>query len=381
MPTLPPWDDTCVTASNATITLGAYSAQPNRSLGPQDLTDHYRAILLPGARAEIGAVFAHADGNIDLRLWNEDCSAMLVESLSASDDELVSWTNSSNAPVEIVAEVFLASVPAAEVTYRFTTQGFFVTCDFEDIFEDNETCATAFPLAFAEEPTSDYLTIRPGDDDFFAITVPPMREQLIQVLNNGSVTNVDAELLDASCTTVLASSATTGWETLRASNSQPVPQTFHVRVYRADTLNQCSVYFLRRTTEPGVSYCTSAPSSAGAAANAYAGGSTSFAANDLALYTFPTPLNAFGMFLYSQGRQAVPLGNSLLCVGTTIQRGPVLSAFGDIFQWNVDYTRFAGSPIPFQSGGTYHFQAWFRDVNTGGFTFGLSDGYSVLLTP
>lgn len=374
-------DDTCGSAAPASVSAGTYTVLPNRSLGPGDLVDHYAIEVLPGQRAEFGAMFSHANGDIDMRLWNTGCTTVLTDSLSTTDDELVSWTNSSNAPQEVVVEVFLVNAPTQDVPYRFTLEGFFITCDFEDILEENDTCQSAMVLPFADPFAMDYLSIRPGDDDYFQITVPPVREQIVQVLENNPAADIDAQLLDGPCGAVITTSATQGWETLRLTNPGLTPRTFQIRVYRADSIDECSAYFLRRTTDPGLSYCTSAPNSTGVAAEVLAGGSASFASNDLTLVVYGLPFQAFGLFIYSEDQQAAPLGNGVLCVGPTIQRGPVIAALGDSLWWDVDYGQFTTSLVPFQAGRTYHFQAWFRDMPTGGFGFGLSDGYSVFLTP
>jgi hypothetical protein len=126
-----------------------------------------------------------------------------------------------------------------------------------------------------------------------------------------------------------------------------------------------------RILEPlGAPYCSPAvPNSTGLGARIAATGSATVAHQDLHLTAYQLPPKQFGYFLASetQGFVANPGGSQgNLCLGGTIgrfrqqvqQSGP-----GGVIAIPVDMTALPPPLTAVQSGETWNFQAWFRDVN------------------
>ena len=112
-------------------------------------------------------------------------------------------------------------------------------------------------------------------------------------------------------------------------------------------------------------------------------GSSSKAADDLVLMATYLPKNNIGIFLVGNGQQAVPLPfqAGLVCAGGAALRFPGANtgAYGTLHLTHP----FAFADAYFQPGGTYLFQAWYRDSAPNspcGTTSNLSNGYSVTLS-
>ena len=142
-------------------------------------------------------------------------------------------------------------------------------------------------------------------------------------------------------------------------------------------------YFALATEETiGTNYCMTNPNSSGGFAVIGATGSTLASANDVTLQASGMPAGQFGFFLNSQtpgfiGNPGTSQGN--LCLAGNIGRYN-----GDIFLSDAAGTSsltldLSMTPTPMgltaiMAGETWHFQAWFRDVNpvpTSNFTDGL----------
>lgn len=113
-------------------------------------------------------------------------------------------------------------------------------------------------------------------------------------------------------------------------------------------------------------------------------GSNSKAADDLVLMTAKLPKNNVGIFLVGTGQLVppIPFQAGLVCAGGTALRYPAANtgAYGTLHLTQP----FAFANAYFQPGGTYLFQAWYRDsapTSPCGTTSNLSNGYSVSLTP
>ena len=129
-------------------------------------------------------------------------------------------------------------------------------------------------------------------------------------------------------------------------------------------------------------FCVSTPNSSGGAAQISAGGSSSIGANDLMLFASPVPASVPGIFFYGTDVVQVPFGDGFRCVGTLGLRRlapAVMSTSSGVMGLAVDNQQSPQSPL-FFPGGTYAFQAWFRDTAAGGAGFNLSDGTGVLMT-
>ncbi len=135
----------------------------------------------------------------------------------------------------------------------------------------------------------------------------------------------------------------------------------------------------------GVSFCQTAPNSAGAGALMAASGSASVAANDLMLTAGPMAPNEPGIFFYGP-TALMPLmfGNGFRCVGggagTVVRVFPFSNggATGTLTA-TIDNTNPAHAQMV--AGAVLHFQAWFRDPAGGATGFNLSDGMTIVFGP
>jgi hypothetical protein len=131
--------------------------------------------------------------------------------------------------------------------------------------------------------------------------------------------------------------------------------------------------------------------STGSGARLSAAGTTSVSIDDLVLTATQVPPNMFGLMYRGGGTNNLPFGDGLRCVsagatglyrlnpptnagpGGTLTRGPGLVA---------QSSTLPGSGL-IVAGGTYYFQAWFRDSQGSpcGAGFNLSNGLQVNFTP
>lgn len=138
------------------------------------------------------------------------------------------------------------------------------------------------------------------------------------------------------------------------------------------------------TAEP---YCNpSVLNSSGAPATLTGSGSLTASDNDYLLTAESLPANQFGFFLCSQTAAVIgqPGGSiGVLCLGGSIGRvvgGQILNS-GPLGAFSID-ANIAALPIPTgpvaaQAGETWHFQAWFRDIENGQATSNFTDGWRV----
>lgn len=373
-------NDTCAVAQYITATPGAWHILINRIMTPLNVVDFYRTSVEPGVRVDFKAWFSPAEVDIDLRMWNPDCSVLLAESHGSTDEEEVTWLNTTGVTQEVRCEVYAVVPPSGTVLYNFGVHVDLEDCSVDDDWEPNDDCAHPHVIPFDYYESEPDRVVQQGDDDYYRITVPAYTAPRIFIGYDFAAGDVDAQLYDADCSTLLETSATNGSEHLTLDNFSPTPRTFVVRVYLADAA-PCNSYFFYLTSGAGHDYCTSAPNSSGHAAVMDSHGSASVSANDLELQARWVPTNTLGIFFYGPQAASVPFGNGTRCVGGAVVRSPVFAYFKGLLIWNVDYAQLAGTAFPVLPGATYNFQCWFRDPAAGGSNFDLSDGYRIAFTP
>ncbi|WP_145194320.1 hypothetical protein [Planctomycetes bacterium Poly30] len=128
-------------------------------------------------------------------------------------------------------------------------------------------------------------------------------------------------------------------------------------------------------TPIGDAHCESEETSLRERGFCSATGSTSAAANQLRLRAWQLPENTFGFFLTSRGAGMVPAAGGsagTLCLGGAIGRyvGPGQiknSGTARAFELDLDLAAMPqpNGAVPVVAGETWHFQAWFRDVEPG----------------
>jgi hypothetical protein len=141
-----------------------------------------------------------------------------------------------------------------------------------------------------------------------------------------------------------------------------------------------NVFKVRRysTCDDPVTYCSTAPNSAGSGALIGTVGSTSIAANDLVLTVSAAPSNTPGIFYYGTSQLSVPFGDGFRCAGGTLSRlSVVFTDAGGSTSYALDFTNPSSPVASLLSGDTRNFQFWFRDAPFGGVGYNLSDALSV----
>lgn len=373
---LPAFDDTCATAANGGFASGGSVFFLPRELSSGETVDFFRIAVNAGLRVEVGTLFSHAEANIDLRLWNADCSVLLGESTSLTNEEVTEWLNDTGISAEVVAEVFVAVAPTSNVQYRLRIGGSQELCNFDDEFEPNDDCAAAALL-----PTNRSLffplTLLPSDDDWLAYEVPPTTA--VQLFVNSGIQSGDtnAELWSADCSTLLMAVSTPGSDLLSHVNSASTPVLVKLRVFRSDTMPACSTYAVFATTRVGIRECSAVPNSTGFEALLFGAGSGNVTENALFVEASPVPMDQFGLYVYGPHAGSTPLGSGQLCIdGNGLVRGPISQALYMTLSMRVDLAAPAPGQPPVSAGTTLRFQAWFRDPGDPA-GFGLSDALRV----
>ncbi len=370
------FDDTCATAAPAGAATSGGVSFLTRSLDAGETTDYFRIQVNPGLRADIQALFDSTEANIDLRIWNADCSVLLAESATAGDPEATLWLNDTGASAEVVAQIFVAVAPTSSVTYRLRITATQELCDFDDEFEPNDTCATA---AVAPSNVGFFypLTLTPANDDWIRFTIQPTTSMQFNVIGSmGS--DVDLELWSADCNTLIDSAAA---GPVNVVNGQAQSMDVALRVFRVDSDPMCSTYSIILSGSIGIRECSSVPNTTGNPALIFGLVSSSVSDDAFFLEASTVPSNTVGLYVYGPDAGSTPLGNGLLCVGSNgLVRGPISTGQTLSIQMRVRTSMPAGGQPPIVPGMTLRFQAWFRDAAdpTG---FGLSDAIRVTFVP
>lgn len=123
--------------------------------------------------------------------------------------------------------------------------------------------------------------------------------------------------------------------------------------------------------------CPVAPNSTGQPALISATGSTSMADGNFVLRAGPVNQFQPGIFYYGPNQIQVPFGNGVRCVGGQVTRlPPVMESGGQLVYEASGQLVLLGAV-----GSTISVQAWYRDLQAGGFFFNLSDGGFVTIDP
>jgi len=144
----------------------------------------------------------------------------------------------------------------------------------------------------------------------------------------------------------------------------------------------CAGLALADGTHLGTNYCTSTPNSGGGAASIevfgpdYGGTGQVFLDDAVVISAFPLPPETVGLFLYATQPAQLPFGDGFLCVAGQVQRMPAHTSLAS----GLIYDSVTLGDLPGLTAGTWHFQAWFRDVAGGPAGFNLSDGIALTVS-
>ncbi|MEL6178232.1 MAG: pre-peptidase C-terminal domain-containing protein, partial [Myxococcota bacterium] len=204
---------------------------PSLAICPGD-SDWFTIRLSAGERLSVTATFAHADGDLDLVLYEPGGRVVLAESRSTTDNEEAS-TPPSTITGDFVIQIRGAS-PAVSNSYQLSvtiTEGEPSTC-VDDNFEPND--AAAEPEA-VEPGIQEGLTICPGNADWFSIALNAGDDIAI----NLGFTHADGDLelalyVPNSLAEPLAQSRTRSDDEVVGFSDVPVSGLYLVRVFGAD---------------------------------------------------------------------------------------------------------------------------------------------------
>ena len=146
-----------------------------------------------------------------------------------------------------------------------------------------------------------------------------------------------------------------------------------------------AAYLLEVCSGSSTNICVGAVNSRGLGAEMWAQGSTSVAANDLALAAIWCPYNQFGIFYYGAAQAHVTFGNGYRCVapgGAGLFRfSPVSTGILGVGTWSLDNTNPPQAAGQITADSTWYFQFWYRDPVAGGAYFNLSDALEITFCP
>ena len=385
-------NDSCATAAPVTSNqfyTGLLVKQENVDV------DFYRVTVGSNDALLVDVLFDTAEMDIDVFLFDSDCSVELDRSTTASDNERVEYFNCGGSPVDLILEVHgLDSGTNGDCGVYSLLLTSDVSCAVDDFREDNDTCGDAVLISEGITPN---LVVSECDADYYKILLDPGEALDVEVTFDGGAVDIDLAVFldDGTCdvTPVDGSFSTGNSEEVSVVNTTGVPRVYIVRVDVFSTSStpadrRCGSYALEykrgKSTEIGKNFCFAELNTSGQGAHIFGSGSVVVAANDFVLNCSFLPTDQFGIFSNSPTRIFVanPGGSD----GNICIAGPVVGRFNR----NVLNSGSAGfvslhvaldnfpQPSNFISvmpGDTYNFQYWTRDISPGGSNF--SDALSV----
>ncbi|MBN2496810.1 MAG: PPC domain-containing protein [Deltaproteobacteria bacterium] len=163
-----------VADQNASLT-GLVSAWPDH--------DWFEIFVFPGGLLSIDALFADAEGDIDLYLRDES-GVLLDSSTSISDDERVSWTADRTGPVFLDVDPYTQDM----------CNGYELHLAMDDALEDNDAPDAAVPVSSGQSWQG--LIVFVGDEDYYAIEVCAGAVLSFDATFSHALGDIDLELQD-----------------------------------------------------------------------------------------------------------------------------------------------------------------------------------------
>ncbi len=158
-------NDDC--ASSAPIAAGSLTNLFMSRTSP----DHY-SVQVP-ADTELALDLDTTSGSalVSLELFSDPACTLRVDDASGSNAS-VRWTNPTGSPATIYAKCAIEVQSVGNCAQYDLAVALLpnscITSFEEDLYEDNDTCATATPLFHGFDPS---LGLRNGDDDFYTVTL------------------------------------------------------------------------------------------------------------------------------------------------------------------------------------------------------------------
>ena len=161
--------------------------------------DWYVIDLLPGDTLTVDLTFAHAEGDVDLELFDDPTASRVVWSTSSTDNESITWVATTAGPHLIRAWLFADYGVLPGNIYDLEVGLTLAPC-VDDAEEDNDTQATAgvAPLGL----TTDLMSCSTVDDDYYAVTMAIGDEITAEILFLDAEGDLDLYLIDPNGTNV-----------------------------------------------------------------------------------------------------------------------------------------------------------------------------------
>jgi len=290
-----------------------------------------------------------------------------------------------------VARSLVLNVPDGGFVGEPYTIDLSVTEVVDDTLEDNDTCGSGALVALSSFTTPN-LVVTACDEDYYVARLQGTGIELqVDLLFAHAQGDVDLELWDLGCTTLLASSTSTddNESALYINNSNPsMAQAVVVKVFMKNGVGFADYALTVCFADPtlptlGVQACAGVVNSTGRPATLCGRGSDVAAQNLVRFYVVDLPMGSAGYFITSPTFQFTALpGNTMgnLCLGTPgrysynvlfTQTGSAIFYAPDLLQ-----TPVAGGAFTAITGGMRQFwQYWYRDsvggVSTSNFSSAL----------
>ncbi|MCA8981928.1 MAG: PPC domain-containing protein [Planctomycetes bacterium] len=253
-------NDSC--ASAAVIAPGLHvglSCQGPNAAGGVD-PDYYRVTIGAGDTLSIAVLFAsQATTDLDLHLYDPfspncgDKASALRSSTTSTDDELLTWTNTTAGTLDaIIAVTPKDGSPVICATYSLDvnigpdpcSQGVAV----DDVLEQNDACG--FGTVLAGNGAWIDLFVSPSDLDYYTATVQPGEIFQAEISYDAEVAQLGMELFDdPGCANQVGSAGWGGYDALQWRNSTAAPVDLTWRVF-VQPGERCNLYDMNLSVAP-----------------------------------------------------------------------------------------------------------------------------------
>lgn len=361
-------------------------------------SDYYVIQGVPhGFAVSVTVSFTHSNGDIDATMWDDSaCSSTVDTSTSTGNTETLDGLNSSGAPMDFYFQV-RAYVNASTFNCNDYSVNITLVADpcltaTDDVFEDNEDCATAAAIT-----PGTYLgnLVSIFDGDFYSISVPDQATLTITADFIDSNGDVDLFLYDTSGVScgdqdnaLDSSESTTDGEMVSATNTSGASVTYYFEFWVwAPGGSDCNTYdmtidvsggsvatpmcFGDGTTDVGggaiacpcgnestLGAGEGCKSSVGVGAILTASGTNVVANDDMVFTIAQARASQTSLLVQGSSLQATPFKDGVFCMGNPTERIEVVLTDGVGGGSTTTSIVTEGSITP---GMTRYYQHWFRD--------------------
>lgn len=192
------------------------------------------------------ATFTHADGDIDMELYNED-GYLFSRAITTDDNETIIY---ENPPIgDYYIRIYYGNA-GNEYDFSWAALNEAEAARIrigEDNYEENDTQATAFVLS-ADQPRLSNLDGlgSQADDDWFEITIPEGNFGLyVECIFDHDDSDLDFEIYDDSGIAIIRRDSVTDDEIFDLDGTL-IPGTYHIRVYGPNIGTPYDLYFVAK---------------------------------------------------------------------------------------------------------------------------------------